>query len=160
MNEDIKIFIPEEKFLQIGKKRFKIWISAERSLKATALFNKIKDKGTEENKSIKTDLDFYMSMLDVVFILVKQDFRILKCFDWLRRQLLTKKYLLKHMDIKELTSFVDNALEPIIGTKKKELEREEKMADAMVLLTQNLSPEALEKLLLNSLQDADTKKVM
>ena len=158
MEEDLKVFIPEEKFLQIGKKRFKIWISAERSLKATALFNKIQQKGTEEHKKIETDLDFYISMLDVAFLLIKQDFNILHLFDWIKRQLLSKDYILKHMDIKELSTFIENALEPIIGTKKKELEREQKAAEAMIMLMETITPEALAKLLQNSLQGADIKK--
>ena len=158
MKDDINIFIPEEKFLKIGKKQFKIWISAERSLKATALFNKINQKGTDEHKSITTDLDFYIAMLDVAFILIKQDFKIINLFDWIKRQILTKEYILKHMDIKELSDFIDTALEPIIGTKKKELEREQKAADAMMILMETITPEALAKLLQNSLQGVDIKK--
>jgi hypothetical protein len=158
--EDIKMFAPEDKFLNVGKKRFKIWISAERSLKATALFNKISQKGTEERKSIITDMDFYVAMLDVAFLLIRQDFRLTNCIDWLKRQLLSKNYILKHMDINELKEFIDNALEPIIGTKKKELEREQKTTEAMLMILDNISPEALAELLQNSLQGVDTKKVM
>ena len=73
MDEDLKVLLPEEKFLQIGKKKFKIWISAERTLRATEMFNKITLKGTEEHKSILTDYDFYKKMLDVAFILIRQD---------------------------------------------------------------------------------------
>jgi len=159
MDEDIKILIPEDKFLFIGKKAFKIWISAERSLKATALFNKISQKGTTENKSIETDYDFYVSMLDVAFILIRQDFK-LNVFDWLKRELLTKKYILKHLDVKQLASFIDNALEPIIGTKKKETEKQEKMTEAMMILMEKITPEALAQLLQNSLQGVDIQKAM
>jgi hypothetical protein len=158
--EDLKIFSPDEKFIQIGKKRFTVWISAERSLKATALFNRISQKGTDERKAISTDFDFYVSMLDVAFLLIRQDFNLVNCIDWVKRQLLSKKYILKHMDIKELTEFIDNALDPILGTKKKELEREQKTTEAMLLILDAITPEALAKLLQNSLQDADTKKVM
>jgi len=119
VDKDIEVLVPEDKFLSIGKKKFKIWISAERSLMATVLFNKISAKTTDEHKAILTDYDFYSAMLDVAFILIKQDFSIFNIFDWIRRELLTKKYILKHLDIKELASFVDDALEPIIGTKKK-----------------------------------------
>lgn len=158
--ENLNIFIPEDKFLQIGKRRFKIWISAERSLKATDLFNRISQKGTDENKSITTDMDFYIAMLDVAFLLIQQDFKIVNIFDWIKRKMLTKDYILKHMDIKELSIFIDDALEPIIGTKKKVMDREEKATEAMMILMDAITPEALAKLLQNSLQPVDTKKVM
>ena len=107
-------------------------------------------------------------MLDVAFILIRQDlfpvmeeFPGIKTFiSWVKRQLLTKKYILKHMDIKELATFVDNALEPIIGTKKKELEMQEKSAQAMMILMEKITPETLAELLQNSLQGVDTKKAM
>lgn len=159
-DDDLNILIPEDKYLQIGKHKFKIWISAERSLKATALFNKISQKGSDENKDIETDYDFYLKILDVAFILIQQDFRIVKLFDWIRRKLLTKDYILKHMDIQELSKFIDDSLEPIIGTKKKVMEREEKATAAMMILMDTITPEALAKLLQNSLQGADTKKAM
>ena len=161
MKEDnLNIFIPEEKFLQIGKRRFKIWISAERSLKATGLFNEISQKGSGLNKSITTDYDFYTAMLSVAFLLIQQDFKIVKIFDWIKRKMLTKDYILKHMEIKELAKFIDDALEPIIGTKKKVMEREEKATEAMMILMDAITPEALAKLLQNSLQGAAIKKVM
>ncbi len=163
MEEDINIFVPEDKFLQIGKKRFKIWISSWRSLKATDMFNKLKDK----KDSINTDYDMYSEWVDICLLLIKQDFfpalrnvGISTIFTWWRRQRITAAYIFKNMDIKELTEFVNDALEPIIGTKKKELEREEKMADAMQLMVEKLTPEALEALLQNSLSIADTKKAM
>jgi aspartyl aminopeptidase len=160
MDEDLNKLIPEDKFLYIGKKKFKIWISAERALKATALFNRISQKGTEEHDRIKTDYDFYNEMLEVAFLLIKQDFKLLNIFDWIRRELLTKKYILKHMDVKELSVFVEDALEPIIGTKKKELERQDKAAEAMMKLMDQITPEQLATLLQNSLQAVDTKKAM
>lgn len=160
MDDDLKILIPEEKYLKIGKKKFKIWISAERALKATALFNKLQTPGTEERGRIKTDYDFYIEMLEVAFLLIRQDFRIINVFDWVRREMLTKKYILKHLDVKELKIFVDEALEPIIGTKKKEMEREQKTAEAMLLILDTISPEALAQLLQNSLQGADIPKAM
>jgi len=160
MDKDIEVLVPEEKFLSIGKKKFKIWISAERSLMATVLFNKISAKTTDEHKAILTDYDFYSAMLDVAFILIKQDFSIFNKFDGIRREILKKKYILKHLDIKELASFVDDALEPIIGTKKKEMKKQEKAAEAMMVLMESISPEALAELLRSSLQDVDTQKAM
>lgn len=158
--ENLNIFIPEDKFLQIGKRRFKIWISAERSLKATDLFNRISQKGTDENKSITTDMNFYIAMLDVAFLLIQQDFKIVNLFDWIKRKMLTKDYILKHMDIKELSLFIDNALEPIIGTKKKVMEQEEKLTEVVINLIEEIGTKEFVKLLQNSLQTVDTKKVM
>ena len=160
MDDELKILIPEDKFLTVGKKRFKIWISAERSLKATILFNKLSDKETEERKSILTDYDFYVSMLDVAFILIRQDFRLMNSFDWIKRQLMTKKYILKHMDMKQLNDFINDALEPIIGTKKKEMESQLIMAELLTKMSGTVGMEKLAELLLNSLQDAGTKKAM
>ncbi len=160
MDEELKRFVPDEKFLIVGDKKFSIWVSAERTLKATVLFNKLQEKGTKEHKSIMTDLDFYMYMLDVAFLLIRQDFKITKLIDWLKRQLLTKAYILKHMDIKELEEFINNALEPIIGTKKKDLLRQEKAAEAMMMLMDHLPADTLAQLLENSLPIADLKKTM
>ncbi len=168
MEEDINIFVPEEKYLQIGKRRFKIWISSGISLKATDMFNKLKEKGSKENEAIKTDYDFFEACVDICLVLIKQKFKVMMkrsfsiktIIDWKRREKLTRQNIMDSMEIKELNEFINNALEPIIGTKKKELERENKMADAMVLLTEKLSKEKLAELLESSLQDADTKKVM
>ena len=99
-------------------------------------------------------------MLEVAFLLIKQDFKLLNIFDWIRRELLTKKYILKHMDVKELSVFIEDALEPIIGTKKKEMERQDKAAEAMMKLMDQITPEQLATLLQNSLQAVDTKKAM
>lgn len=166
--DDLNIFIPEEKFLQIGKKRFKIWNSTRRSCEATELYNKLNIKGTEERKSIKTDYDMYSAWIDICLLLIKQEFIVMMkksfsiktMFDWIKRERLTKKYLMDYMDVKELTEFVEKALDPIIGTKKKVMEREQKATDAMLILMETITPEALAKLLQNLLQPVDTKKVM
>ena len=158
--EDLKVLIPEDKFLIIGKKKFKIWISAERALKATALFNKLNVEGSEERKSIETDLDFYNAMLDVAFLLIKQDFRIKNLFDWIKRELLTKKYILKNLDVKELADFIDNALEPIIGTKKKEMDRQTVMENIMIQIVDKMGIEAFTQSLQNLSPGPDTPKAM
>ena len=158
--EDLKVLIPEDKFLIIGKKKFKIWISAERALKATALFNKLNVEGSEERKSIETDLDFYNAMLDVAFLLIKQDFRIKNLFDWIKREVLTKKYILKNLDVKELAEFVDSALEPIIGTKKKEMERQTTMENIMIQIVDKMGIEAFTQSLQNLSPGPDTPKAM
>ncbi len=158
--EDLKVLIPEDKFLIIGNKKFKIWISAERALKATALFNKLNVEGSEERKSIETDLDFYNAMLDVAFLLIKQDFRIKNLFDWIKRELLTKKYILKNLDVKELADFIDNALEPIIGTKKKEMDRQTTMENIMIQIVDKMGIEAFTQSLQNLSPGPDTPKAM
>ncbi|MCP4395344.1 MAG: hypothetical protein GY804_13920 [Alphaproteobacteria bacterium] len=168
MDEDLKILIPEDKFLKVGKKRFKIWISGGKLLRATNMFNKLNAKDTDEHKALKTDFDVYSAWIDICLFLIRRDFVIMMkqhfsiktVIDWIRQQLLTKKYLLNNMAMAELTDFVDTALEPIIGTKKKELEREQKAAEAMMILMDQITPEALAKLLRNSLQTADTPKAM
>lgn len=168
MDKDLDKLIPEDTFLSIGKRKFKIWVSSERSLKATDMFNKLNVKGSEERKSIKTDFDMYSKWIDICLLLVQQDFIVMMkrsftlktVLDWIRRERLTKKHLMSVMDIQELTDFVDDALEPIIGTKKKELKRQRKTEDAMMLLLDELTPEALAQLLQNSLRSVDTKKAM
>lgn len=167
-DDDIKIFIPEEKFLQIGSRRFKIWISSERALIATDMFNKLTVKGTDERKSIATDLDFYKSMIEIALILIQQDFipvmkkhfSIKTVISWIQRERLTSDYILKNMEIKELSEFIDNALEPIIGTKKKVMEQENTMIEISMALIKEMGLEAFTKLLGSSLQPVDTKKVM
>ncbi len=167
-DEELKVLIPEDKILLVGKKRFKIWVSGGKLLRATIMFNKLNMKDTDEHKALKTDFDVYSAWIDICLFLIRRDFIVMMkqhfsirtVIDWIRQQLLTKKYLLNNMEMAELTAFVDNALEPIIGTKKKELEREQKTAEAMMILMDQITPEALAELLKSSLLPVDIKKAM
>lgn len=152
--------VPEPKWFVIGKKKFNVArISAERSLKAAAMYNK-KIKGVPSGDAFipyESTLDLIVSLLDCVFMLFRVDF-MQNPVEWFRRISITKRFILKTISHDHIMDFVEDALEPIIGDKKKELKRQEKMTEAMLLIMDKITPEALAELLQSSLQGLDTKK--
>jgi hypothetical protein len=166
--EDINL-VPGPKYFTIGKKKYDVArISAERTLKAQAMYNK-KIKGVyypdheSANKDgyikYESDYELILSLLDCVFMLIRIDFKLSRAWEWLRRIVVTKRHILKVVEGKEIMDFVEDALEPIIGDKKKELRRQEKAEEAMMILMDKISPEALAELLRNSLATLDTQKI-
>lgn len=155
--------ILKPKWFKIGKKRYNVaWISAERALKAAAMFNEI-DKGNYDKKTDKyikypNEYEMVKALLSVVFMLIKIDFKITNWFEWGRRAIISKKHILKTVNHKDIMDFVETAIEPIIGDKKKALEREQKTTDAMLILMDKMSPELLADLLLSYVPEQAIKK--
>jgi hypothetical protein len=151
---------PEPKWFMIGKRKYNVArISAERSLKAAAMYNK-KIKGVPDGDAFvpyESTYDLIVSLLDCVFMLFRVDF-ILNPIEWFKRIIVTKRHILKTIDGSVIMDFVEDALDPIIGEKKKALMMERKTAEAMMIVMEAITPEALAKLLESSLQGLDTKK--
>lgn len=146
--------IPEPKWLKIGKHKYDVSrISAIRQMKAAALYNK-KIMGVEQEdgsyRKYDSDLELMEALLEVVFILFQVDVFFINPFEWIKRKLVTKRHLLKSLSGGEFNDFIEDALEPIIGDKKKELKRQNAATDAMLKLLETEDPELLAKLLQNS----------
>ena len=65
-----------------------------------------------------------------------------------------------NLDVKELAEFVDTALEPIIGTKKKEMDRQTVMQNIMIQIVDKMGIEAFTQSLQNLSPGPDTPKAM
>lgn len=161
-NKEIDL-IPESKWFEVGNKKFDVSrISAERALKAAALFNNI-NKGKyskKEDKYVNYDSEYELvtNLLDVVLLLIRIDFKLENCIEWLRRRAITKKYILKTMDHKKIMDWIEEALDPILADKKKVLARENKATEAMLKLMDGVGVEALTQLLQNSVAMQGIKK--
>lgn len=135
-------FVPNEKYLEIGNKKYDVSrVSAERCLKAVKVYNQaVQVKHSSE-------LEALIKILDAVLILVRIDFDIQRPFEWFRRRILSKKYIMKNLTYPELAKFCELALDPIIEPKKKEAQRMEKVVDMALAIQEKLGNEQLAELL-------------
>jgi len=163
--EEINL-IPDQKLLTIGDKKYNVArISAERSLKAASHYNKVikgvydpkaENSSEEGYKPYDSTYDLIVALLDCVFILFRIDFELSSIIEWFRRITVTKKHILKTIDHKEIMDFIEDALEPIIGDKKKELKIENKIMATIA----EMPKELLQQLLQSFVQTQDIKKNM
>ena len=147
--KDFKM-IPKAKILKIGSREVDISrIAADRVMKATDLYNEMiveKERAYSESMGL---------ILSVVLMLIRIDFSVQNILDWAKRRIITKRYILKHTDYSELNDFVELALEPILGDKKKERRHMEMLKEVERKLLERVPPEQLAKLLENSLLSLD-----
>jgi len=143
----------EKKILKIGKREFDYsWISVGRTIRASDIyFSAFK---TEQ----KTNSAVVPIIVDAVIILIQKDFNF--SFDWLRRRLITRKYILRHLGYTELSDFLEVALEPILGDKKKELKARENIDMILEKLLEKITPEELSELLQKQLAFTDGQKTI
>jgi len=131
----------EAKILKIGKKEIDYsWISVERTIKAIDIYNKIISL---ENKE-KTDSKVITIMISAVVVLIRRDFSF--SLEYFKRLFITKKYILKHLNYSELNDFMEIALEPILGDKKKAI-KGQIAVEALAEKLMEMDPEVLKKLL-------------
>ena len=142
--------IPDKKILKIGKKEIDYsWICVERTLRAQRLNNEI----------FKTQRDNYEAVhmiIDAVVILIRVDFSF--TLNWLKRRFITKKYILNHLNYTELSDFVEIALDPIMGDKKKELKAEQAIDEILEKLREKMTIAQLTELLQKQLVSTDGQK--
>lgn len=144
MDKEHDIVTPDKKTLTIGKIEIDITrITAERTLKAAKTYNEW------ASVQYKDDYTAVLKLLDTVFTLIQIDFTWTKSIDWMRRLLITKKTILKNLDYRELSTFVEEALDPILGDKKREMERLQTLEDLGVEMAGKLGPERYAELLQN-----------
>lgn len=133
--EDDKLIQPK-KILTIG--RFKIdytRISVERTLRAADEWDEV------QKKDYSSSLAKVKALIGPVLTLINIDFRLSRLVDYLKRRLITTRYVLRHLDYTELSDFLEDALEPILGSKKKEEETVKKLTEAGLQLIEALGPE-------------------
>ena len=143
----------EKKILKIGKKEFDYsWISVGRTIRASDIyFSAFKTEA-------KTNSAVVPIIVDAVIILIRVDFNF--SLDWLKRRLITRKYILRHLGYTELSDFLEVALEPILGDKKKELKARENIDLILEKLLEKITPEELAELLQKQLVSTDGQKTI
>lgn len=142
--------IPDKKILTIGKMEIDYSrVSARRALEAMKIYNAVV---TRPNDS---DLVAVEGILDAVLVLIRIDFSWSRVLDWERRRRVTKKYILQHLDFSELSKFVEEALDPILGDKKKAAEHREKLMEVERELLKKVEPAILAQWLESLLSSLD-----
>lgn len=127
--------IPEKKVLKVGRYTVDYSrISVERTLKAGDQWDRVQSKDFDSN------LKKVVAMVDPVLTLIRIDFRLSKVLDYLKRRLITTRYILRHLDYTELSDFLEDALEPILGSKKKEQEKLDRLTEAGLKLVEAMGP--------------------
>ena len=143
--------IPDKKILKIGKKEIDYsWICVERTLKAQKIYNEIFKKQRDNYEAVHM-------IMDAVIVLVRIDFAL--SFNWLKRRIISKRYILKHLNYTELSDFTESALEPILGDKKKELKAMKAVGDVVEKLQEKMGTEGLVNWLQNALSSTDGQKI-
>ncbi len=138
----------DKKILKIGKKEIDYsWISVGRVTRAMDLYNAIIKSATVGQ------YENILSITKAVIILIRIDF--CPSFDWLKRRMITEKYIMNHLNYFELSDFLEVALEPILGDKKKEIKAEQAIDD----LIQKVGPEKLTTILQNAAVSMDGQKI-
>ena len=136
------------KILKIGKKEINYnWISVGRVTRAMDLYNellKIPVSGQYAN---------ILKITKAVIILIRIDFQ--PTLNWLKRRLITEKYIMSHLNYFELSDFLEIALEPILGDKKKEIKAEQAIDGILEKLLEKISPEELSIILQKQLASTD-----
>ena len=142
----------EKKILKIGKKEIDYsWICVERTLKATKMYNVIfKERLTDNYETVH-------KIMDAVIILIRVDFSLSS--NWLKRRLISKKYILRHLNYKDLSDFLELALEPILGDKKKELKAEQAIDEVLEKLLEKMTIVELVESLQKQLVSMDGQKI-
>ena len=136
------------KILKIGKKEIDYsWISVGRVTRAMDLYNLLLKQGhTGQYANI-------LAITKAVIILIRIDFE--PTYKWLKRRMITEKYIMNHLNYFELSDFLEIALEPILGDKKKEIKAEQAIDD----LIQKVGPEKLMTILQKSDVFTDGQKI-
>ena len=138
----------DKKILKIGKKEIDYsWISVGRVTRAMDLYNDILKSATVGQ------YENIYAITKAVIILIRIDFKF--SLEWLKRRMVTEKYIMNHLNYFELSDFLEIALEPILGDKKKEIKAEQAIDD----LIQKIGPEKLMTILQNAPVFTDGQKI-
>jgi hypothetical protein len=142
--------VPDQKILKIGNRSYNVTrVTAERALKAMKVYNAM------ITSKVETEEAGIDKILDSVLILFRIDFEFVKAWEWFRRRIVSKQWILRHVSYEELNDFVETALEPILGPKKKEMEHRKALIDVERELLKKYGPEELAGLLESLLSSLD-----
>ncbi len=145
--------IPDKKILKIGKKEIDYsWICVGRVTQAMDLYNALLKQGhTGQYANI-------LAITKAVIILIRVDFSL--SWNWLKRRMITEKYIMRHLNYFELSDFMEVALEPILGDKKKELKAQQAIDEVMEKLLEKMTMEELIESLQKQLVSMDGQKII
>lgn len=143
-------FVKEKEWLTIGKYKIDISrISAGRVLSNIDRYNRFLGKTwSSEEQTIGEIVGIALNMISI-------EFSFKRIFDWFKRKLITKRYVLKICTMEELNTFLEECFEPITGGKKKALKKENRMTELGLKIAEKMPEEKLIELLSKSqlLQD-------
>jgi len=135
------------KILKIGKKEIDYsWISVGRVTRAMDLYNELLKQPTSGQ------YENILKITKAVIILIRIDFRLTP--EWFKRRMITEKYIMSHLNYFELSDFLEIALEPILGDKKKELKAQQAIDEVI----EKVGAEELMTILQKSLASTDGQK--
>jgi len=135
-------FIKQPEWLVIGKYKIDISrISAGRVLYNIDKYNSIINKKYSSEKEASKDI------IGVALNMIQIDFSIDRIFDWFKRKVITKNYVLKVCTMDELNKFLEDCFKSIIEPKKKVLEKNSRLTDLGLRIAEKLPEEELIKLL-------------
>jgi len=143
----------------IGKRDLDLsFISAERVIKSADMYNKaIKDRIEKK----ETDFAFTKKLVKVAVYVIHAP--MINIADiglklWIRRNFVSVYILMKTIKYADLDNFLNEALEPILGSKKKEMDRQRKLEDAGQKIIEEMGAEKLGALLENFVPSTGGKK--
>jgi hypothetical protein len=134
--------------ITVGKKKFdQTHIPSRITLKASEKWNDFMVRNSDPTGKLKcSELELTNFTLDLSIFLLKREWN--KDFGrWWKGLCLSREKLLDSMSMEEIKNFIDDALEPILGSKKKGLEAQRKLFDATAEVFQDMSHKDLVNLL-------------
>jgi len=145
--------------MKIGKREIDLsFISAERVIKSADMYNKaIKDRLEKK----ETDYFFTKKLVKVAVYVIHAP--VINISDigfklWVRRNLVSAYILMKTIKYADLDDFLNEALEPILGSKKKEIDRQRSLEDAGQKIIEEMGAEKLSELLASFAPSTGGKK--
>lgn len=141
-----------DKILKIGKKEIDYsWICVARVTQAMDLYNLLIEQGH------KGQYAQILAITKAVIILIRVDFSF--TLNWLKRRMITEKYIMRHLNYFELSDFMEIALEPILGDKKKEIKAKQQIEEIAEKLLEKMTMEELVESLQKQLVSTDGQKI-
>jgi len=136
--------------VKVGKKEFdQTHVPAYRVIEASRRWNEFMVSHAGPNGGINASEEQISALtVELAIYLLRRNLDD-NFFRWWNGLFLSKKKLLKGMDFDQLNAFVELALDPILGSKKKALAVQKKLYDQTAKMLEGMPPEDLAKLLQN-----------
>lgn len=145
--------------MKIGKKEIDMtFISADRVTRSADMYNKAVKERVDNKES---DYVFTKKIVKVAVFLIHApviNIPDIGFFKWLKRNLIYSGLLMKTVKFDDLDDFLSEALEPILGSKKKEISKQNAAMEAGQKVVEVMEPEELKALLQNFVALTDGQK--
>jgi hypothetical protein len=138
-----------------GKEYDQTHVPAYRIFKASEMWNNFMlEHGDGKGGIVATEQQIVDMTIDVALYLLRRNFSDIKhkkatLKHWFNASFLSKKKILRSMDMKELNEFLDVSLEPVLGSKKKGLLAQKRLYDQTAELLNGMPEAELKELLQN-----------